>query len=199
MSATGIGRRWVLRFWPPVGRHGAEKPGSILQNHLGSVTPLGALCSATTFRVQTFPSANSYCFSKRSLRSCRSPSGLSIALSTSASAINHCSFSSRCLRQRRRLRLRGCGVGTSWEISWPNLAVREALIRAGSVVGVHATGPRYCNDLKAGQRKSRPSLPYGGVDRGVAQLGSAGALGALGRRFESCRPDLNCPTPLGSS
>ena len=27
--------------------------------------------------------------------------------------------------------------------------------------------------------------------RGVAQLGSAGALGALGRRFESCRPDLN--------
>ena len=25
--------------------------------------------------------------------------------------------------------------------------------------------------------------------RGVAQLGSAGALGALGRRFESCRPD----------
>ena len=29
------------------------------------------------------------------------------------------------------------------------------------------------------------------VWRGVAQLGSAGALGALGRRFESCRPDLN--------
>ena len=27
------------------------------------------------------------------------------------------------------------------------------------------------------------------VARGVAQLGSAGALGALGRRFESCRPD----------
>ena len=27
--------------------------------------------------------------------------------------------------------------------------------------------------------------------RGVAQLGSAGALGALGRRFESCRPDLS--------
>ena len=27
-------------------------------------------------------------------------------------------------------------------------------------------------------------------ERGVAQLGSAGALGALGRRFESCRPDL---------
>ena len=26
-------------------------------------------------------------------------------------------------------------------------------------------------------------------ERGVAQLGSAGALGALGRRFESCRPD----------
>ena len=25
--------------------------------------------------------------------------------------------------------------------------------------------------------------------RGVAQFGSAGALGALGRRFESCRPD----------
>ena len=24
---------------------------------------------------------------------------------------------------------------------------------------------------------------------GVAQLGSAGALGALGRRFKSCRPD----------
>ncbi len=36
--------------------------------------------------------------------------------------------------------------------------------------------------------------------RGVAQLGSAGALGALGRRFESCRPDLNlseCPKALG--
>ena len=30
--------------------------------------------------------------------------------------------------------------------------------------------------------------------RGVAQLGSAGALGALGRRFESCRPDSNCPS-----
>ena len=29
-------------------------------------------------------------------------------------------------------------------------------------------------------------------ERGVAQLGSAGALGALGRRFESCRPDSNC-------
>ena len=28
-------------------------------------------------------------------------------------------------------------------------------------------------------------------ERGVAQLGSAGALGALGRRFESCRPDLS--------
>ena len=27
------------------------------------------------------------------------------------------------------------------------------------------------------------------LKRGVAQLGSAGALGALGRRFESCRPD----------
>ena len=27
--------------------------------------------------------------------------------------------------------------------------------------------------------------------RGVAQLGSAGALGALGRRFESCRPDFD--------
>ena len=27
------------------------------------------------------------------------------------------------------------------------------------------------------------------MERGVAQLGSAGALGALGRRFESCRPD----------
>ena len=26
-------------------------------------------------------------------------------------------------------------------------------------------------------------------ERGVAQLGSAGALGVLGRRFESCRPD----------
>ena len=26
-------------------------------------------------------------------------------------------------------------------------------------------------------------------NRGVAQFGSAGALGALGRRFESCRPD----------
>ena len=30
--------------------------------------------------------------------------------------------------------------------------------------------------------------------RGVAQLGSAGALGALGRRFESCRPDSNNPS-----
>ena len=27
----------------------------------------------------------------------------------------------------------------------------------------------------------------------MAQLGSAGALGALGRRFESCRPDSNNP------
>ena len=31
-------------------------------------------------------------------------------------------------------------------------------------------------------------------DRGVAQLGSACALGALGRRFESCRPDSNNPS-----
>ena len=31
-------------------------------------------------------------------------------------------------------------------------------------------------------------------ERGVAQLGSAGALGALGRRFESCRPDSNNPS-----
>ena len=30
---------------------------------------------------------------------------------------------------------------------------------------------------------------YSQVIRGVAQLGSADALGALGRRFESCRPD----------
>ena len=30
-------------------------------------------------------------------------------------------------------------------------------------------------------------------ERGVAQLGSAGALGALGRRFESCRPDSKYP------
>ena len=30
--------------------------------------------------------------------------------------------------------------------------------------------------------------------RGVAQLGSAGALGALGRRFESCRPDSQNPS-----
>ena len=33
-----------------------------------------------------------------------------------------------------------------------------------------------CNELRS-------------YERGVAQLGSAGALGALGRRFESCRPD----------
>ena len=31
--------------------------------------------------------------------------------------------------------------------------------------------------------------PLQSEQRGVAQLGSAGALGALGRRFESCRPD----------
>ena len=31
-------------------------------------------------------------------------------------------------------------------------------------------------------------------ERGVAQLGSAGALGALGRRFESCRPDSLNPS-----
>ena len=31
-------------------------------------------------------------------------------------------------------------------------------------------------------------------ERGVAQLGSAGALGALGRRFESCRPDSSKPS-----
>ena len=31
-------------------------------------------------------------------------------------------------------------------------------------------------------------------NRGVAQLGSAGALGALGRRFESCRPDSHNPS-----
>ncbi len=31
-------------------------------------------------------------------------------------------------------------------------------------------------------------------ERGVAQLGSAGALGALGRRFESCRPDSYNPS-----
>ena len=30
--------------------------------------------------------------------------------------------------------------------------------------------------------------------RGGAQLGSAGALGALGRRFESCRPDSSKPS-----
>ena len=29
----------------------------------------------------------------------------------------------------------------------------------------------------------------------MAQLGSAGALGALGRRFESCRPDSINPSP----
>ena len=28
----------------------------------------------------------------------------------------------------------------------------------------------------------------------MAQLGSAGALGALGRRFESCRPDSDNPS-----
>ena len=33
------------------------------------------------------------------------------------------------------------------------------------------------------------SRPLQSQRRGVAQLGSAGALGALGRRFESCRPD----------
>ena len=34
-----------------------------------------------------------------------------------------------------------------------------------------------------------PTRLYSDCLRGVAQLGSAGALGALGRRFESCRPD----------
>ena len=37
-------------------------------------------------------------------------------------------------------------------------------------------------------RINRQALKLNG--RGVAQFGSAGALGALGRRFESCRPDL---------
>ncbi len=43
-------------------------------------------------------------------------------------------------------------------------------------------------DHKAGQGKSGITALCS-LKRGVAQLGSAGALGALGRRFESCRPD----------
>ncbi len=52
------------------------------------------------------------------------------------------------------------------------------------------------NGLKAGQggvRVSRPlrplSVPVSVEKRGVAQLGSALALGARGRRFKSARPD----------
>ena len=44
----------------------------------------------------------------------------------------------------------------------------------------HRTGPR---NRRGPLKIESPS------ERGVAQLGSAGALGALGRRFESCRPD----------
>jgi len=33
--------------------------------------------------------------------------------------------------------LGGCGVCVSWGFSWPSLADREALIRAGLVFGVH--------------------------------------------------------------
>ena len=40
-----------------------------------------------------------------------------------------------------------------------------------------------------GKRKDKVSESLKKQFRGVAQLGSAGALGALGRRFESCRPD----------
>ena len=38
-------------------------------------------------------------------------------------------------------------------------------------------------------RIRNPLINYNKTIRGVAQFGSAGALGALGRRFESCRPD----------
>ena len=39
------------------------------------------------------------------------------------------------------------------------------------------------------------------MDRGVAQAGSASALGAEGRRFESCLPDhhLRIGEPLGEA
>ena len=45
----------------------------------------------------------------------------------------------------------------------------------------------------AEQRFCNPQVPRSirgaGTIRGVAQSGSASALGAEGRRFESCRPD----------
>ena len=43
----------------------------------------------------------------------------------------------------------------------------------------------------------RHGLKAGEV-RGVAQFGSARALGAWGRRFESCRPDDEDPTSWSS-
>ena len=58
--------------------------------------------------------------------------------------------------------------------------------------------PALCNYGQFGARgrsvaitalTQRPVTNYNNCIRGVAQLGSAGALGALGRRFESCRPD----------
>ena len=49
----------------------------------------------------------------------------------------------------------------------------------------------YAGDLKSpdfGHGGSSPPIPTK-KERGVAQLGSASALGAEGRRFESCHPD----------
>ena len=59
---------------------------------------------------------------------------------------------------------------------------------AGRVPGV-AGDPATLPPLKGSLSQASEGLCW--FERGVAQLGSAGALGALGRRFESCRPDLS--------
>jgi hypothetical protein len=98
------------------------------------------------------------------------------------------------------LPLRGCGVCVSLGFSWPSLAGREALIRTGSVSGVHVmpraitspaaarTGPTTWSTSGAGHRKGfanwcRRTAGW----RGAWSLPQRGGLPGAGNHFPPAR------------
>ena len=98
--------------------------------------------------------------------------------------------------------LRGCPIaaciGTSQEFDWLGCLHGRFAIAWVKGPWLGALGKRFSENAAQRSPLTRLCWPDAGsqppealwwLKRGVAQLGSAGALGALGRRFESCRPD----------
>ncbi len=67
------------------------------------------------------------------------------------------------------------------------LITREIVLQVLRVVGVRLTVQQ--RSSAKSERASRGVRRYNALDRGVAQPGSATALGAVGRMFESSHPD----------